>query len=262
MALEVEGLTISFSGRRVVDEVSFSLPAGDRLGIIGESGSGKTLSVLAVLGLLPPAASVSGSIRWNGTELIGRRDAELARLRGKEIGIVFQDPSSALNPIRTVGSQVAESLRIHYSLSRTELDRRVHRALEQVGLPDPEEIAHRYPHQLSGGQRQRVAIAMAVVTGPRLLIADEPTTALDVTVQSGILQLFNELTTRLGSALIFVTHDIALLQQVVSRAQVMAGGRIVEEGALGDLLHHPGHRVTEALVKAARVTSWEDGGDA
>jgi peptide/nickel transport system ATP-binding protein len=257
MGLEVEDLHVVIRGRELVDGVGFEVPAGERLGIMGESGSGKTLTVLALLGLLPEGARTTGSVRWNGTELLGRPDSELARLRGKELGVVFQDPTSALNPIRTIGSQIGEALSIHYGLDRRELRRRVLSAAEQVGLPDPAEILRRYPHQLSGGQRQRVAIAMAVVTGPRLIIADEPTTALDVTVQSGILELFDALVSQLGSSLIFVTHDVALLGSVVSRALVMAGGRVVESGNLERLLYAPTHPVTQDLVQAARVTSWD-----
>lgn len=258
MDLEVTDLTVRFGSTTVVDRVSFAVRAGERLGMIGESGSGKTLTALSVLGLVPDHAAVSGSIRWSGRELLGVGDRQMAGLRGKEIGIVFQDPTTSLNPIRTVGAQVAEPLRIHYSLTKQDVHRRVLRALEQVHLPDPAEIAGRYPHQLSGGQRQRVAIASAIITSPRLLIADEPTTALDVTVQAGILELFNELTDSLGASLIFVTHDIALLGQVVSRAQVMAAGRVIETGSLDDLLHRPAHPVTAALVRAARATSWEE----
>jgi peptide/nickel transport system ATP-binding protein len=256
MALEVEDLRIQFGRREVVRGVSYSVGDGERLGLIGESGSGKTLSVLAVLGLLPPNAEVSGSIRWNGAELVGRPDRELARLRGREIGIVFQDPTAALNPIRTIGAQLGESLAIHYDLGRDERRLRIHQAAEQVGLPDPDEFLRRYPHELSGGQRQRVAIAMAVITGPRLIIADEPTTALDVTVQAGILDLFNERVSGLGSSLIFVTHDIALLASVTERALVLADGEVVEAGLLSQLLQAPTQPITAGLIAAARATSW------
>lgn len=256
MGLEVENLRIRFGRREVVKGISFALADGERLGLIGESGSGKTLTVLAALGLLPLHAQVSGSIRWNGVELVGRPDRELARLRGREIGIVFQDPTAALNPIRTVGAQVGESLAIHYDLSRSEREERIARAAQQVGLPDPEELLRRYPHELSGGQRQRVAIAMAIITGPRLIIADEPTTALDVTVQAGILELFNELVGGLGSSLIFVTHDIALLSSVAERALVLANGEVVEAGSLRQLLQAPTQPITAGLVAAARATSW------
>ncbi|MBT2475448.1 ABC transporter ATP-binding protein, partial [Microbacterium sp. ISL-103] len=189
MSLSVTDLVIRIDGRTVVDGISFEVPDGTRLGLIGESGSGKSLTALAVLGLLPDGAVASGSIRWNGTELIGMPDRELARLRGDEIGIVFQEPRTALNPIRTVGRQIAESIRIHEGISRREARERAIQEAARVRLPDPESLVDRYPHQLSGGQRQRVAIAMALACRPRLLIADEPTTALDVTIQAEILSL-------------------------------------------------------------------------
>src|SRR5690606_26656343 len=187
MSLEVQDLVIEIGGRRVVDGVSFAVPDGARLGLIGESGSGKSLTALALLGLLPEDATTTGSIRWNGQELLGLADRDLAQLRGDEIGIVFQEPRTALNPIRTVGSQIGESLRIHEGISRRDARRRAVGEAARVHLPDPEQIVRRYPHQLSGGQRQRVAIAMALACRPRLLIADEPTTALDVTIQAEIL---------------------------------------------------------------------------
>ncbi len=257
MGIEVKDLRISIGSRVLVDGISFAVASGERLGIIGESGSGKSLTVLSLLGLLPDGARVAGSIKWNGRELVGLPETELAALRGREIGIVFQDPSSTLNPIRTVGVQIGEALSIHYSVTKAERRDRVIAAAVQVGLPDPEEIVTRYPHQLSGGQRQRVAIAMAILTGPRLIIADEPTTALDVTVQADILDLFDELVGALGSSLIFVTHDIALLNSVVSEAIVMAKGRIVESGPLARILESPRDPFSVELIRAARITGWQ-----
>lgn len=174
MSLDVTGLTISISGRAVVDDVSFTVPDGSRFGIIGESGSGKSLTALAVLGLLPDEATASGSIRLDGRELLGLGERDLARIRGAEIGMVFQEPRTALNPIRTIGRQIAEPLRIHERLSRNEARRRTVDIARLVALQDPESILTRYPHQLSGGQRQRVGIAIALAARPRVLIADEP----------------------------------------------------------------------------------------
>jgi peptide/nickel transport system ATP-binding protein len=256
MSLVVSDLVIELGGRRVVDGVGFELGDGDRLGVIGESGSGKTLTALAVLGLLPPGAQVRGSIVLDGQELAGRTDRQLAMIRGKQVGIVFQEPATALNPIRRVGDQIGEALRIHYGFSRSEARQRAIALAERVQLPDPEEIVQRYPHQLSGGQRQRVAIAQALSTGPRLIIADEPTTALDVTVQAGILRLFDEQVVGSGASLLFITHDLAVLSQIAARAVVLAGGRVVESGALHDIVHAPQHPTTAALVAAATATSW------
>ncbi len=253
-------LIVDIGGRRVVDGISFDVPDGARVGLIGESGSGKSLTALALLGLLPEGATASGSIRWNGRELIGLSDRELAELRGDEIGIVFQEPRTALNPIRTVGRQIAESIRIHEGLPRREaLDRAIAEA-ERVRLPDPAQIVRRYPHQLSGGQRQRVAIAMALACRPRLLIADEPTTALDVTIQAEILELLASLVETDGMSLVFITHDLAVLSQVASHALVLENGRVVEHGPLSSLLTTPQSPITQGLLRDATATLWRPGG--
>ena len=253
-------LIVDIGGRRVVDGISFDVPDGARVGLIGESGSGKSLTALALLGLLPEGATASGSIRWNGRELIGLSDRELAELRGDEIGIVFQEPRTALNPIRTVGRQIAESIRIHEDLPRREaLDRAIAEA-ERVRLPDPAQIVRRYPHQLSGGQRQRVAIAMALACRPRLLIADEPTTALDVTIQAEILELLASLVEIDGMSLVFITHDLAVLSQVATHALVLENGRVVEHGPLSSLLTTPQSPITQGLLRDATATLWRPGG--
>lgn len=256
MNLDVNGLTISFGDRTVVDDVSFTVAHGERLGIIGESGSGKSLTALAILGLLPAEASVSGSIRLDGDELLGLRARELASLRGRHMGMIFQEPRTALNPIRTIGRQLVEPLLIHDLATREEAPRLAVELARTVRLPDPESIVRLYPHQLSGGQRQRVGIAIALACNPELLLADEPTTALDVTIQAEILALFDRLVDERGSSLIFITHDLAVLSNVTTSAIVMASGRVVERASVTNLLASPQHPVTAGLVAASIATSW------
>jgi peptide/nickel transport system ATP-binding protein len=264
VSLEVTDLAIEIDGARVVDGVSFAIADGERFGIIGESGSGKSLTALSILGLLPEGATATGSIRWDGRELLGMPERELARLRGSDVSIVFQDPRTALDPVRTVGRQIGESLRIHEGASRREARTRAIEAAARVRLPDPERIVDRYPHQLSGGQRQRVAIAMALVCAPRLLVADEPTTALDVTIQAEILELLRTLAEEDGTALAFITHDLAVLSRIATRAIVMEDGRIVEDAPTRTLLTQPASPVTRALLRDATATLWrgETGGAA
>lgn len=263
MSLSVQDLVIEIDGRPVVDGVSFEVADGARLGLIGESGSGKSLTALAVLGLLPDGATARGSIRWNGVELIGMPDRELARLRGDDIGIVFQEPRTALNPIRTVGRQIAESIRIHEGLGRRAARERAIAEAARVRLPDPESIVDRYPHQLSGGQRQRVAIAMALACRPRVLIADEPTTALDVTIQAEILSLLLTLVADEGMSLVFITHDLAVLAQVATEGVVLEQGKVVEAAPVSTLLSSPSSPITQGLLRDATATLWRpDGGRA
>ena len=256
MTLIVESLVVEIAGSRVVDGVSFTVEDGQRVGLIGESGSGKSMTALAVLGLLPDGAEARGSIRWNGTELIGMPDRELAKLRGDEIGMVFQEPRTALNPIRTVGRQIAESVRIHERVTRAEARARAVAEAARVQLPDPVSLVERYPHQLSGGQRQRVAIAMALACRPRLLIADEPTTALDVTIQAEVLQLLLGLVTDEGMSLLFITHDLAVLSQIATHGVVLEHGRVVEQAPVQTLLSAPTSPVTQALLRDATATLW------
>jgi peptide/nickel transport system ATP-binding protein len=256
MSLKVTDLTVDIGDRRVVDGVSFEVPDGARVGLIGESGSGKSLTALAILGLLPDGAEAGGSVLWNDRELIGMPDRELATLRGDEIGIVFQEPRTALNPIRTIGRQIGESIRIHEGVSRNEARTRAIAEAARVALPDPERIVARYPHQLSGGQRQRAAIAMALACRPRLLIADEPTTALDVTIQAEILELLLSLVEDDGMSLVFITHDLAVLSQIATHGVVLEDGRVVETAPISTLLSAPTSLVTQGLLRDATASLW------
>ncbi|EIV90718.1 ABC transporter ATP-binding protein [Frankia sp. QA3] len=255
--LEVTDLRVRLGGVDVVDGVSFALAAGERVGLIGESGSGKSLTALAVLGLLPPGARVTGSVRLHGAELIGGSDRELSRLRGRELAMIFQEPSTALNPLMRVGRQIAEPLRLHRGYSRQAAARAAVELAAAVGLPDPQRLVRSYPHELSGGQRQRVCIAAALACRPALLIADEPTTALDVTVQAEILALLGRLVAEAGTALLFITHDLAVVAAVTRRLAVLRHGRVVETGTTDDVLRAPADPYTRELLAAARLTQWD-----
>lgn len=253
--LEVEGLCVDFGRRRAraVREVSFAVAEGERLGIIGESGSGKTVTALSVMGLLPETAHVRGYVRWRGEELLGRPEHEMAKLRGNALGMVFQEPMTALDPTMKVGRQVAEVLLLHRGASRSAARPRVISMLGDVGLDDPELIADAYPHQLSGGQRQRVVIAMALINGPDLVVCDEPTTALDVTVQAKVLELLDRVLTAERAACLFISHDLAVVSQVCSHVLVMLDGEVVEAGPVATLFTAPTHPYTQGLVATARL---------
>jgi peptide/nickel transport system ATP-binding protein len=250
--LDVAGLSVRSASHALVREVSFSLAAGERLGLIGESGSGKSLTSLAVTGLLPDSLSASGSVLLDGHQVIDARDADLRPLRGPVAQIVFQEPLTALDPLMRVGRQVAEPLRRHLGLRGAELKSAVAAALDEVALSDPR-ISRAYPHELSGGQRQRVAIAIALAARPQLLIADEPTTALDVTVQDGVLTLLERLVAERGMALLFISHDLAIVSRMVDRIVVLRDGLVVEEGAVSQVLQEPAEPYTRMLVDSART---------
>ncbi|RPF27567.1 ATP-binding cassette domain-containing protein [Georgenia muralis] len=252
--LAVDRLTVlADGGRRLVDGVSFTVRSGQRLGVIGESGSGKSLTALAVAGLLGPGLSAAGSVRLAGTEVIGANEATLNRVRGSVVSLVFQEPLTALDPLMRVGRQVAGPLRRHRGLRGAELHEGVLRLMREVALPDPERLVRSFPHEMSGGQRQRVAIAMALACEPAVLIADEPTTALDVTVQAEILELLLRVVREHGTALVFVSHDMAVISEVTERVVVMRDGAVVEEGDVADVIATPRHPYTRRLVDSARA---------
>jgi peptide/nickel transport system ATP-binding protein len=230
--------------------IDFELERGATLGLIGESGCGKSMTAMALMGLLPQGAGVRGSIVFDGRELVGLGDHAMCALRGNRIGMVFQEPMTALNPLHTVGAQIAEPLRLHRGLSRAAARAEALRLLERVRLPQAAQRLDAYPHQLSGGQRQRVTIAMALACGPDLLIADEPTTALDVTIQSEILALLRELVEESGMALMMVSHDLAVMARTVSRLLVMYGGTVVESGPTAEVFERLSHPYTRGLFAA------------
>jgi peptide/nickel transport system ATP-binding protein len=253
--LEVNDLRIAFgrSHREVVHGISFGLEPGERLGLIGESGSGKTVTALAVMGLLAENAYVSGSIRLAGRELVGLRDSELAPLRGEAVSMVFQEPMTALDPTMPVGRQVAEVLLLHQHLGHGVARGRVIEILAEVGLEEPDRVADAYPHALSGGQRQRVVVAMALINRPDLVICDEPTTALDVTVQATVLKLLDTALDAVGASCLFISHDLAVVSQLCHRVLVMLDGEIVEQGTMSQVFTQPTHPYTQGLVATARI---------
>lgn len=251
--LEIQNLRIRIGMRELVAIDRLEVAAGARLGIVGESGSGKTLSVMSILSLLPPEMEVTGSIRYFGRELLGQSEKELRAVRGREIGMVFQDPGRSLNPTMKIGHQLTETLRLHSSFPRAEVTKRVLSLMERVKLPDPGLMLSRYPHELSGGQQQRVMIAMAIACGPRVLIADEPTTALDVTVQQGVLDLLLELSEEKQMALIFVSHNLGVVQALCQRIAVMYRGSPIEVGPTSQILSAPHEEYTRSLLAANPV---------
>ncbi|MFY9512421.1 MAG: ABC transporter ATP-binding protein, partial [Rubrivivax sp.] len=230
--------------------ISFALQRGDTVGLIGESGCGKSITALALMGLLPEGARVSGSIRLAGQELTGLDEAALCRLRGNRIGMVFQEPMTALNPLHTIGRQIAEPLRLHKGVSAAAARAEALRLLERVQLPQARERLDAYPHQLSGGQRQRVVIAIALACGPDLLVADEPTTALDVTIQREVLDLIGELVREDGMGLLLISHDLGVMAHTVQRLLVMYGGTVVESGPTASVFQRLAHPYTRGLFAA------------
>jgi len=253
--LEVTNLETHFPTRaglvRAVDGISFHLDAGELLGLVGESGCGKSITALSIMRLIaPPGKIVSGEVLFDGKNLLKLSDSEMRQIRGDDVAMIFQDPMTSLNPVFTVGEQIAEALRLHRNLSRKDARAAAIEAMREVSIPDPARRVDDYPHQLSGGMRQRVMIAMALACDPKLLIADEPTTALDVTIQAQILELLDELRRSRELAVLLITHDLGVVAEVADRVAVMYTGRIVEEAPVEELFARPRHPYTEGLLRS------------
>ena len=254
--LSVENLTVEFgpraAGLRAVDEVSFSIAAGASLGIVGESGSGKSMTSLSILRLLPepPGRIAGGRIIFDGTDLLALPRDRMPEIRGRDIAMIFQEPMSSINPVMTIGAQIEEAIFLHQPMTRPERRARAIELLGLVGVPQPQERIDAYPHQFSGGMRQRVMIAMAVACNPRLLIADEPTTALDVTIQAQVLALIKDIRKRLGTTILLISHDLGVVADVCERVVVMYAGRVVEDGDVRAIFRRPAHPYTQALLQS------------
>ncbi len=253
--LDIENLQTHFRTpdgiNRAVDGVSFSIEAGETLAVVGESGCGKSVTAMSILRLIPePPGKIAGAIRFKGRNLLDCSTAEMRQIRGNEISMIFQEPMTSLNPVLTIGKQIGETLQLHQGLSRNEAQARAVEMLTLVGIPEPARRVNEYPHQLSGGMRQRVMIAIALACSPQLLIADEPTTALDVTIQAQILDLMRDLKIRVGAAILLITHDLGVVAEVADRVVVMYAGRKVEEAPVRALFRTPRHPYTRGLLGA------------
>ena len=266
--LEIDDLHVEFHLRegslRAVDGVSFDLREGETLGVVGESGCGKSVTALSILRLVPqpPGVIAGGGIRYQGVDLLGFSEPEMQRVRGKEISMIFQEPMSSLNPVVTVGRQISELFTLHEGLSKRDASDRAVEMLRLVRIPEPEHRVSEYPHQLSGGMRQRVMIAMALACAPRILLADEPTTALDVTIQAQILDLMADLREKLGTAIVLITHDMGIIAENAERVVVMYAGRKVEEAEVRELFSAPCHPYTQGLLTSIpRLDAAEGGGE-
>jgi peptide/nickel transport system ATP-binding protein len=260
--LDVDGLTIEFGPRdnplRVVDDVSFSVKRGEAIGIVGESGSGKSMTSLSILRLVSePPARVSGRIVFEGTDLMKLPKSKMPEIRGKDIAMIFQEPMSSLNPVMTIGDQIGEALMLHGESDRQKRRARVIDLLRLVGMPDPESRLHAYPGQFSGGMRQRVMVAMAVACNPKLLIADEPTTALDVTIQAQVLELMLDIRRKFNAAILLISHDLGIIAEICERVVVMYAGRIVEDADIHSIFASPKHPYTQGLLKSVPTLSNE-----
>jgi peptide/nickel transport system ATP-binding protein len=255
--LDVRNLSVEFETRkgiaRVLESVSFSLARGQTLGLVGESGCGKSMTALGIMRLIPnpPGRITSGQVLFDGSDLLALSDPAMREIRGNRVSMIFQEPMTSLNPVFTVGEQIAEAVRLHQRLDRKAAHERAVQMLESVGIPAARTRVDEYPHQFSGGMRQRVMIAMALACNPGVLIADEPTTALDVTVQAQIFDLISDLRQRTGTAVVLITHDMGAIAEMADRVAVMYAGRIVEEGTVAEVLEHPLHPYTQGLIACA-----------
>ena len=254
--LEIKDLCVEFKTVegtvKAINHLNYTLHKGEKLGIVGESGSGKSVSSLVIMQLIPnpPGEIVGGEILYKGQDLVKKSEKDMQKIRGNEISMIFQEPMTSLNPIIKCGRQIAESLRLHRGMNKKEAMEEAIRMMQAVGIANPEVRAHEYPHQMSGGMRQRVMIAIALACEPKLLIADEPTTALDVTIQAQILELMMELKEKLGMAIIMITHDLGVVASMCDRIAVMYAGRIVEYGTTDDIFYNPKHEYTKGLLKS------------
>jgi len=251
--LSVRGLRTYFFTKRgivkAVDDISFDVRKGEILCIVGESGSGKTVTCLSIMRLIePPGKIVGGDIILNGENLSGLSQEEMREIRGNRLAMIFQDPNSSLNPIFTIGEQIREAIAAHQSISKKEAQERIIQFLRLVGIPLPEERMHEYPHQFSGGMKQRAVIAMALACHPEMLIADEPTTALDLTIQAQILGIFLELRDKFNMSILYITHDLGIVSEIAQRIVVMYAGKILEKGTVDDIMNHPAHPYTKGLI--------------
>lgn len=252
--LQIRDLRVTFNTQvgelKAVRGIDVDVAPGEILGVVGESGSGKSVSFLAAMGLLPSSATISGSVMLDGQELIGAKRKAIRSVRGKSLAMVFQDPLSALNPVHRVGDQIVEMIQSHQDMNTHDAEKRAVELLEIVGIPQPGERARQYPHEFSGGMRQRVVIAMAIANNPKVLIADEPTTALDVTVQAQILEVIQKVQQTFGTAVVLITHDLGVIARVADSVNVMYAGRNVESGSVRSIFDHPSHPYTRGLLSS------------
>jgi len=252
--LEISDLQVGFpigdTHYKAVRNVSFAMTEGQKLGLVGESGCGKSVTSLAVMRLLPPSANISGKVSFRGQNLLELPEAEMQKVRGNQISMIFQEPMTSLNPVRKIGNQIGESLLLHKGLTGTQAHNEAVKLLGHVGIARADQVANEYPHQLSGGMRQRVMIAIAMACNPAILIADEPTTALDVTIQAQILDMMRKVADEFGTSILMITHNLGVIAEICDHVAVMYAGNIVEQGEVRQIFHHPGHPYTQGLLNS------------